>query len=240
VTVVTFENYRPSARFDGVKWTNAMIEEAPASAGPWTLIDTQPLSPLDTDASDPQARNFTTDNATLAYGWYRITFTDSLGATGQPTVPQYNGTMLAYEPTVDQVARKILSRTRDKYGNVIGSFTPDTLPTDSQAQAITSDVITEVADVVGDVVPDFLINDASNVVAIRAAMQIELDFFPDQVNTSRSIYDQLKAEYESALAALQSAVSSAEAGDTSVVDTNPATRASYSFPQANNWYEGRW
>jgi hypothetical protein len=228
VTVVTLKAYTPSERFDGVPWTRALVHEGPKAAGPWVLIDTIIFPDPDVDPTNPKPRNITTDNAVLTYGWYTVTFVDASGATQQPTAPVYNGAKLEYEPTVDQVARKILSRTRDKYGRMIGTFTNDTAPTDDQVQEIVSDVVTEIADVVGDDIPDALIDDAANVVSLRAAMQIELDYYADQVNTDRSPYNQLKELYDEALAKLSSAVTGAT--DTDVTGGNPATRPSFGFP----------
>lgn len=138
-----------------------------------------------------------------------------------------------YTPTVDQIARKIMSRTRDAYGALVGTFNASTTPTGVQALAVAEDVITEVADVIGDDIPVALFDDASNVAAIRAAMQIELDFFSEQVNTGRSIYPQLEKQYQSAINSLAEAVLQAEAGDGKVENTAPSRRPSYSFPDSS-------
>lgn len=228
--VVTLEDYLPSPRYDSVPWTKALIDEAPTSAGPWTQIDQIIFADPDADPTDPKARNLTTPNGTLEFGWYRVTFTDQFGETAQPTAPKYNGPSQSYEPTIDQVARKLLSRTVDQYGNMTGAFTSDTTPTAAQVQAIIEGVMPQVADVIGDEIPDALTDDAANVVAILAATQIELDFFSEQVNTGRSIYPQLVKQYDAALAALQRAVTSALEGGGTVVDEGPTNVPSYSFP----------
>lgn len=238
MTVVTFENYTPSARYDGIPYTKAVIQEAPLRTGPWTTREIKVFADPDADPSDPKTRNFTTSAATLEAGWYRILFEDNIGAQQQPTAPEFNGPKLEYEPTVDQVARKILSRTRDKYGNLLGTFNNDTAPTDLQVQEIISDTVTEIADVIGDDIPDALIDDAQNVASLRAAMQIELDYYADQVNTDRSPYNQLKELYDEALEKLAVAVTSAEDGE--VVNSSPATRPSYSFPEHGIGYGTVW
>jgi hypothetical protein len=86
VSVITLEDYTPAQRFDGNPWTHAVIEEAADSAGPWTVLVTINLSPVDTDPADPQARAFTVTNATLDSGWYRVTWTDAVANT-QVTPP---------------------------------------------------------------------------------------------------------------------------------------------------------
>jgi hypothetical protein len=67
------------------------IEEADASDGPWTLIDTLAITPVDADPSLPAYRNFTTqlasDDPDL---WYRLTFFDADGDFALPTFPVQN------------------------------------------------------------------------------------------------------------------------------------------------------
>lgn len=233
--VVSFENYHPSPRFDGIPWTRAVIDEATTAEGPWNTIDTVVFSDPDANPAEPKLRSFTTDNATILQGWYRVTFTDTFGQSTQPTAPVYNGPDQLYEPTIDQVARKILSRTRDTYGTVTGTFSDKTQPTDAQVAAIIGDVMTEVADVIGDEIPEVLLDDASNVVALRAAMQIEVDFYADQINTGRSPYPQLKEMYEENLANLQQQVVAIESGGGTgpVDDAGGSGFPQYSFPDSS-------
>jgi len=88
--VVTLEDYRPSPRYDGEPWTQVQIYEAPASTGPWTLLETQALSPVDSDPTNPAYRNFTTDLGTADEQWYQLVFLDADMSTGQPTFPIQN------------------------------------------------------------------------------------------------------------------------------------------------------
>lgn len=89
--VVSFEGYTPPARFDTVAWTDAKVQEATAAAGPWTLIDTLALDPVDADPTDPATRNLTTENATDPPGlWYRIIFVDAGTGVSQPTAAVQN------------------------------------------------------------------------------------------------------------------------------------------------------
>lgn len=88
--VVTLEDYRPSPRYDNEPWTSAAIYEAPASTGPWTLLETIALSPIDVDPKNPAYRNFTTDLGTADLQWYQIVFLDADMSTGQPTFPIQN------------------------------------------------------------------------------------------------------------------------------------------------------
>jgi hypothetical protein len=88
--VVSFTDYRPSPRYDSLPWTEAQLEEGTASIGPWTLLETFTLSPVDADPENPAYRNFTTQLAGDGELWYRITFADADGDIGQPTFPVQN------------------------------------------------------------------------------------------------------------------------------------------------------
>jgi hypothetical protein len=135
-----------------------------------------------------------------------------------------------YVPSVDQVARKILSRTKDKFGNEVGTFDENTRPTDTQVANIIDDCMTEIADMIGDDIPEDLWDDAAQVSSIRAAMWVELNYYSDQVNTGRSIYPQLKEEYDAKIKELTSAVTRAIEGGGSVAESGPSGRALYAFP----------
>jgi hypothetical protein len=89
--VVSFESYVPPVRYDAVPWTTVRIEEAPASTGPWTVIDTFSIGTADPDPSDPQARSFTTSLGTAPDLWYRVSFLDGGGNISEPTSAARNG-----------------------------------------------------------------------------------------------------------------------------------------------------
>lgn len=78
--VVTFTDYTPGARADGLPWTHVRFDEAPAATGPWATIDTQALDPVDADPAAPATRALlTTEQATLPVGWYRLVWVDANG-----------------------------------------------------------------------------------------------------------------------------------------------------------------
>lgn len=235
--IVTFEDYTPLPRYDGLPWTHVKIEEAPESGGPWTLIDTINFADPDADPVHPKTRNFTTNEATLEDGWYRVTFLDQGNNAANPTPSVHRSQSEDYAPTVAQVARHLLSRTRDRWGNEAGTFTASTRPTDTQVLALIQDAITKVADEVGDEIPVELFDDAADVVAERVAMQIELDYYSDQVNTNRSPYSQLKDLYREDLGRLQKSVTEALASEGHIVDTGPSNMPSFSYPQPTSWLD---
>jgi hypothetical protein len=90
--VVSFTDYRPPERFDGNPWTQAQIDEAASSAGPWSTIDTVTFDTPDPDPASPQDRSFTTGNGTAPGLWYRVAFLDGSGGVSTPTAPIQNTT----------------------------------------------------------------------------------------------------------------------------------------------------
>jgi hypothetical protein len=190
---VSFVDFLPIPRYDGDPWTQVTIEEAPAVTGPWTVIDTITFQTVDADPTNPQPKSFTTENATIFDGWYRLTFSDAEGTLQQPVDPIHNVADVQPEfwPTVTDVATLLRTRTVDRQGNEGGTFTSDTRPTAAQVAEIIKQAALDLSAQIGPDIPDDLIPEARRIVAIRAAMLVELTYFPEQVAASRSPY----AEY---------------------------------------------
>lgn len=87
--VRTFENQTPPPRYDGLPFTFANIREAATEGGAYTTIETVALSPLDLNPATPQARNFTTADATLTSGWYVVQWEDAAGSTADSDPVKY-------------------------------------------------------------------------------------------------------------------------------------------------------
>jgi hypothetical protein len=103
--VVSLEDFRPPARFDGNPWTQARVEEAAIRSGPWVAIDTLALEPVDADPAQPQSRDLTTTQATLASGYYRVVFLDADSHETPPTDPVANA--VSPVPTLDELKRYV-------------------------------------------------------------------------------------------------------------------------------------
>jgi hypothetical protein len=133
--VITLENFTPTARYDGLPWTEARIQEAAtadAVDADWTTIDTITLSPVDADPENPATRNFTTENASDTAGlWYRILFVDANGDELLPTVPVQNVTPIVAYATVTELAR--ILKIRD--------------PTDAQRDAMDRVLLTAAGEI---------------------------------------------------------------------------------------------
>jgi len=145
-----------------------------------------------------------------------------------------------YEPTVAQVASHIMSRTVDQYGNRLGTFTADTTPTDTEVQSIIEITMPEIADIIGDDIPEYLWDDAATVSSIRVAMQVEIAFYSEQVNSARSAYPLLKEKFEATSENLTKQVTAADSGSTGAIVSGVANASSWSYPPPSNWLEGRW
>ena len=120
------------------------------------------------------------------------------------------GAWMGARPTVDEVALLLRARTKDQYGNEVGTFDDDTRPTADQVE----EHIDAAAPLVWmrlppiDTLPSELVPAVASLVAYRAALRVEKAFFPEQVRSDRSAYDQLLAEYVSDLDALIKAIES--------------------------------
>lgn len=113
--VISFQSYSPTPRYDGLPWTEALIQEAAAAdavTADWTTIDTITLSPVDADPENPASRDFTTQLASdTANLWYRIVFADADGDLMLPTVPVQNVAPIIVYATVAELARILKIRT---------------------------------------------------------------------------------------------------------------------------------
>jgi hypothetical protein len=88
MSVFSFKNYTPPARFDDVPWTVARVQQADAPSGSWAQIDALTLDPVDGDPANPQVRNLTTSLASnTPQKWYRIVWADASAGTSLPTDP---------------------------------------------------------------------------------------------------------------------------------------------------------
>ena len=107
--------------------------------------------------------------------------------------------------TVAEVAAWISARTKDDNGNELGTFTEDTRPTADQVQEAIDAQVVLLGEQVGGVGPDCA-DLARGAVAIGAAAQIELSYFPEQNRTDLSPYIYLRDRYAEALTGLTQCV----------------------------------
>jgi hypothetical protein len=196
--IVSLTDYVPEARFDGQSWTQIRIEESDNVAGPWTQIDVIDIAP-DTDPAHPEPRSFTTQAAQLVEGWYRISFWDIEGSSVSFDPVQNVSVTLEYTPTGSEVAALLRARTKKTGGGELGNWDNSTRPNAQQVEEIIRSATGTVSLMVGDIVPPKIVEEVRAIVAIRAAMLIELSYWPEQINSARSTYQQLKDLYDDAI-----------------------------------------
>src|SRR5262249_38397209 len=88
--VITFQNFRPPARYDSIPWTFVRIEESSDGETRGLVADAVPLHPCNADPRRPPLRSFTTEKGTALGYWYRVIFADATGDLAQPTTPIRN------------------------------------------------------------------------------------------------------------------------------------------------------
>lgn len=105
-----------------------------------------------------------------------------------------------YTPGVAAVAGFIRARTRTRGGDVAGTFNPaaedgtatQTIPNAEQVEVEIANAIGKVSGKIGPDIDEKYWPDAARLVALYTAMLTELTYWPEQVNTGRSTYPQLK------------------------------------------------
>lgn len=215
MSVISFTNFYPPRRYDGLPWSIVRIEESVAATGPWTALPDITLSPLDADPSSPAPRSFTTEEATLVDGWYRVTFLDATGDASQPTEAVQNVESVSDDirPSVQDLGSLLRARTTDNNGNEIGTFTADTRPTAAQADGLITFATDMVLLHVGENLPDRLRSRVRSVILLRAAQLVEATYYPEQANDdqAQSAFTLYGAMYAEALASLDVALQQNEA-----------------------------
>lgn len=104
---VTLAGFRPAPRFDGIPWERVRVEEAAAQSGPWAPLETVELVPVDANPEEPAVRNVTTDQATLAEGWYRLVFLDA-ASVENPSDPIFSGSASGFSVAEVRGASELL------------------------------------------------------------------------------------------------------------------------------------
>lgn len=115
-----------------------------------------------------------------------------------------------YTPTVASIGALMRARTKTKGGAEAGTFNPassvgtgeETRPTSEGVEEQIGTALGDISGIIGVDLEEKYVEPARRVAALRAALLIELSYFPEQVNSDRSPYDQLKVLYDEAWANL--------------------------------------
>lgn len=123
-----------------------------------------------------------------------------------PNLPAIN----TVRPEVLEVADHVMSRLKAPGGQYQSTFNSLTMPKVSQIERLITKAQSEVTARVG---PEAGLTDPQrrrvrSLIALYAAMLVELNFFPEQIETNRSPYNQLRDLYDSGLNGLTEAIAS--------------------------------
>lgn len=103
-------------------------------------------------------------------------------------------------PSVDAVAALLRARTKDDSNNEVGTFNDGTRPTAAQVESLIDHATRTVLAAVPIGAPAAEYGDAVRALAaIRAAMLVELSYFPEQISGDNSAYAELKRLYDDGL-----------------------------------------
>jgi hypothetical protein len=108
-------------------------------------------------------------------------------------------------PSPEDVGAEIRSRTVDGTGDETGTFNLTTRPTVDEIGPLIDAVISRITRLCGQI-PDDLMPDARRTAALGTALKIERTYYPEQINSGRSPYPQMKIEYDEELKELITAV----------------------------------
>jgi len=99
----------------------------------------------------------------------------------------------AHFPTLDQVGALLRARTKDKDGNELGTFTPETRPTDIEVFNLMYMANGSISQCIGDGtgIPVWALPPVGQYIAMRTAMLVELAYWPEQTDPADSIYQRL-------------------------------------------------
>lgn len=109
-------------------------------------------------------------------------------------------------PTPTDVAALLHARTKDLTGVELGDFTANTRPTDVEVVRLIDMAYDEVTGQSGTLLVDPCASAGRALIIIRAAMWVEASFFPEQVRSDRSVYQELADEFTNGLPRLLACV----------------------------------
>lgn len=140
--------------------------------------------------------------------------------------------VLGWAPEIQDVADLLMARTRTRGGALAREFNENTDPTGVDVAGLIAKATNDVAGVLGDSVPEAFADKAKNLATIRAAMYLELGWYPEQITTNRSPYREFKDLYEKGLLKLEEEIEQA-AGTDGVEAGITAGMPSYAFPPSS-------
>lgn len=142
-----------------------------------------------------------------------------------------------YTPTVENVGALLRARTKSMGDQELGTFTEETRPTDSQVSELIRQATGRISLLVGDDVPVALQQEVKDAAVLGTALLIELSYFPEQVASGTSAYDEYKELYDELIGTradpgslVLAVLAALDDGTVDAADSLPATRSN--FPPA--------
>lgn len=108
----------------------------------------------------------------------------------------------SWYPTVDTVGAILRARTKDSAGAEVGTFNTDTRPTAAEVDLYLQMAAASLWWCAGPWLPNTLWATSNYLIAIRAAMHVELSYWPEQIETDQSPYKELRLLFEAQWAQL--------------------------------------
>lgn len=118
----------------------------------------------------------------------------------------------AARPAPNEVASLLRARTTVRGGRTFGEWSDETNPSETQVAQLIEVASTDVAVAVGTDLAPVYATAARRLMLYRAAMLVELSYYPEQVNADRSAYAQYKELYDEGIARLIEAVAEGGSG----------------------------
>lgn len=115
-------------------------------------------------------------------------------------------------PSVADVAALLRARTKDVNGSEVGTFNDDTRPTSSQVITLIGEAVGDIQARMGTSPPPELAGAGKSAAAMLTACLVELSYFPEQVRSDRSAFEQYWTLLQNKITALQDAARGLEPG----------------------------
>lgn len=210
-----FDNLVPPPRAEADKpFTDALIDEVSdltvnAEGHPeWLTIATIALEPLDTDSRSPAPRSLETESATERAAYYRVRWVrepDEEEAIGG--VFYFDDDGVSMRPTVTEVAAYVRARTKVAGGKELGTFTETTRPTFDEVELLIGQALDHVSmSTGGEPCNERLTRSMRSVIALYAAILVEVSYFPESSSNQSSSAVRLEALFNSRLKILEAAL----------------------------------
>lgn len=142
-------------------------------------------------------------------------------------------------PTVDDIGAMLRARTQDNDDQELGTFTADTRPTDEEVERLIGQAATVVYNSTGDLSgltcanADMIREGAKYLISVLACCLVELSYFPEQVRSNRSAFQEyydIFTNETTGMPQLVQAVDECRGGEVEPGGGDSAGRASWDFP----------